>query len=56
MERRLVASRMIAFMALLYGVYMGALVVDGVGLYLGAWPGGGPFAITIDPGDLRRRS
>jgi uncharacterized protein (TIRG00374 family) len=49
MERRLVASRMIAFMALLYGVYMGALVVDGVGLYLGLWPGGGPFAITMIP-------
>jgi uncharacterized membrane protein YbhN (UPF0104 family) len=49
MDRRLVASRMIAFMALLYGVYMGVLVVDGVGLYLGAWPGGGPFAITMIP-------
>jgi putative heme transporter len=49
MERRLVASRMIAFMALLYGVYMGALVIDGVGLYIGAWPGAAPFAITIIP-------
>ncbi|MGH2836410.1 MAG: lysylphosphatidylglycerol synthase transmembrane domain-containing protein [Solirubrobacteraceae bacterium] len=49
MERRLVASRMIAFMALLYGVYMTALVADGVGLYLGLWPGGGSFAITIVP-------
>jgi putative heme transporter len=49
MERRLVASRMIAFMALLYGVYMTALVIDGVGLYIGAWPGTAPFAITIIP-------
>jgi uncharacterized membrane protein YbhN (UPF0104 family) len=49
MERRLVASRLIAFMALLYGVYMGALMIDGIGLYLGAWPGSGPFAITIIP-------
>jgi uncharacterized protein (TIRG00374 family) len=49
MERRLVASRMIAFMALLYGVYMSVLVVDGAGLYLGLWPGGGAFAITIIP-------
>jgi uncharacterized protein (TIRG00374 family) len=49
MERRLVASRMIAFMALLYAVYMGALVIDGVGLYLGLWPGAAPFAITIVP-------
>ena len=49
MERRLVASRMIAFMALLYGFYMSALVIDGVGLYLGLWPGAAPFAITIIP-------
>lgn len=49
MERRLVASRMVAFMVLLYGVYMGALVVDGLGLYFGLWPGPAPFAITIVP-------
>src|SRR5579875_3547085 len=49
MDRRLVASRMIAFMGLLYGVYMGALVIDGVGLYLHVWPGAAPFAITIVP-------
>jgi putative heme transporter len=49
MEPRLVASRMVAFMALLYGVYMSALVIDGVGLYIGAWPGTAPFAITIIP-------
>lgn len=49
MERRLVASRMVAFMGLLYSVYMGALVVDGVGLYLHLWPGAAPFAITIVP-------
>ncbi len=49
MEPRLVASRMIAFMVLLYGVYMGALVIDGLGLYLNAWPGPAPFAITIVP-------
>jgi len=49
MERRLVASRMVAFMVLLYGVYMGALVVDGLGLYFGIWPGPAPFAITVVP-------
>ncbi|MDE3132574.1 MAG: flippase-like domain-containing protein [Acidobacteriota bacterium] len=49
MERRLVASRMVTFMALLYGVYMCALVIDGVGLYLSLWPGPAPFAITIIP-------
>jgi uncharacterized protein (TIRG00374 family) len=49
MERRLVASRMVAFMALLYGVYMCSLVVDGLGLYFGLWPGPAPFAITVVP-------
>jgi uncharacterized protein (TIRG00374 family) len=49
MERRLVASRMVAFMALLYGVYMASLLVDGLGLYFGLWPGPAPFAITVVP-------
>jgi uncharacterized protein (TIRG00374 family) len=49
MEPRLVASRMIAFLVLLYGVYMTALVVGGVGLYVGIIPGKAPFAITIIP-------
>jgi uncharacterized protein (TIRG00374 family) len=49
MPARTVASRMIAFLALLYGVYMVTLVVDGVGLYLGVIPGGGSFAITMVP-------
>lgn len=49
MGARLVASRMIAFMALLYGVYMATLVVVGLGLYLGVFPGTAPFAITVGP-------
>jgi uncharacterized protein (TIRG00374 family) len=49
MGARTVACRMIAFMALLYGVYMVSLVVVGVGLYLGVIPGEAPFAITIVP-------
>jgi putative heme transporter len=49
MGARLVASRMIAFMALLYGVYMATLVIDGLGLYLGIFPGKAPFAITVGP-------
>jgi uncharacterized membrane protein YbhN (UPF0104 family) len=40
---------MIAFMALLYAVYMGVLVICGVGLYLGVFPGAHPFAITMVP-------
>jgi uncharacterized protein (TIRG00374 family) len=43
---------MIAFMALLYGVYMAALVLVGLGLYLGVFPGQAPFAITIVPAIL----
>ncbi len=49
MEARIVACRMIAFMALLYGVYMSTLVIDGLGLYLGVFPGPAPFAITVIP-------
>jgi uncharacterized membrane protein YbhN (UPF0104 family) len=49
MPRREVAERMIAFLVLLYGVYMLALLLDGVGLGIGLFPGGGSFAITIVP-------
>jgi uncharacterized protein (TIRG00374 family) len=49
MESREVAQRMIAFLVLLYGVYMAALVVCGVGLYTGVFPGPNPFAITMIP-------
>ena len=49
MEPRIVACRMIAFLALLYGVYMATLVIAGMGLYLGAFPGPAPFAITVVP-------
>ncbi|MGC9221660.1 MAG: lysylphosphatidylglycerol synthase transmembrane domain-containing protein [Solirubrobacteraceae bacterium] len=49
MEPRLVAYRLIAFLTLLYGVYMGALTLDGIGLYTHILPGKAPFAITIIP-------
>src|SRR5215210_1902416 len=49
MERADVASRMVTFLVLLYGVYMGALVVGGLGLYSGLLPGGGSFAVTVVP-------
>src|SRR4051795_1288502 len=50
MAARTVAVRMVAFMSLLYAVYMGALVLVGVGLRTGVLPGGpAPFAITIVP-------
>ena len=49
LERRAVAAQMVVFMTLLYGVYMVALVLFGVGLRTGLLPGGGGFAITILP-------
>ena len=49
MEARDVAARMTTFMVLLYAVYMGALVIGGLGLYSGLIPGGGSFAMTIVP-------
>jgi uncharacterized membrane protein YbhN (UPF0104 family) len=49
MSSRLVACRMIAFMVLLYVVYAGSMLVDGVGLAIGLFPGGGSFAITLIP-------
>lgn len=49
MGTRTVACRMIAFLVLLYGVYMATLVVDGLGLYLGLFRGHAPFAITVVP-------
>ena len=49
MGARVVGSRMVAFMVLLYAVYMVTLVVVGLGLYLGLFPGPAPFAITVGP-------
>jgi len=49
MESRVVACRMVAFNALLYVVYAGSLLIAGIGLGTGLFPGGGPFAITIVP-------
>jgi uncharacterized protein (TIRG00374 family) len=49
MEPRLVACRMIAFLAILYGVYMATFVIDGLGLAVGLFPGSASFAITVGP-------
>ncbi len=49
MEPRLVACRMVAFMVLLYVIYAGSLLIDGIGLGIGLFPGGSSFAITIVP-------
>jgi uncharacterized protein (TIRG00374 family) len=49
MGRRLVACRMIAFIVLLYAVFMGALVIFGIGLRTGIFPGEAPFGVTVIP-------
>jgi uncharacterized protein (TIRG00374 family) len=49
MERRVVACRMVAFMVVLYAVYMLTLVIDGIGLRTGLFPGHGGFGITVVP-------
>jgi uncharacterized membrane protein YbhN (UPF0104 family) len=49
MSPRIVASRMVAFMALLYVIYGASVLIDGLGLGVGLLPGGGSVAITILP-------
>jgi uncharacterized protein (TIRG00374 family) len=49
MRPRLVACRMIAFLVLLYGVYMATFVIVGLGLYFGIFAGPAPFAATVIP-------
>ncbi|MHB8243546.1 MAG: hypothetical protein ACYDHN_16345, partial [Solirubrobacteraceae bacterium] len=49
MEPRLVACRMVAFMVLLYVIYAASLLIDGIGLGSGVFPGGGSFALTFLP-------
>jgi uncharacterized membrane protein YbhN (UPF0104 family) len=49
MEAATVARRMVAFLVLLYSVYVGALVVFGLGLYLHVLRGDAPWALTLAP-------
>jgi putative heme transporter len=49
MGRRLVACRMIAFLVLLYAVFMGSLVIFGIGLRVGIFNGSAPFGVTVIP-------
>src|SRR5256885_16725188 len=49
MSRRLVACRMIAFLTLLYAVYMLTLVIDGLRLRVGLFEGSAPVALTGIP-------
>src|SRR5204862_5880036 len=49
MEPRIVACRTVAFLGVLYSIFAGSLLIDGIGLATGLFPGGGSFAITIVP-------
>ncbi len=49
MDSRVIACRMVANLVLQYAVYLGALVIFGLGLGLRLLPGGGPFALTVVP-------
>jgi uncharacterized membrane protein YbhN (UPF0104 family) len=49
MDGRTVARRMTSFLVILYGVYMGALVVFGVGLRVGIFSGSAPAGLTLAP-------
>ncbi|MGI9557440.1 MAG: lysylphosphatidylglycerol synthase transmembrane domain-containing protein [Solirubrobacterales bacterium] len=49
MPHRLVAARMSAFFLLLYGVYMAALGISGLGLRIGVFSGPAPFGLTVVP-------
>jgi uncharacterized protein (TIRG00374 family) len=52
MERRQSVCRMIAFLVLLYSVYMLALVVFGILLRTGVLPGDAPLSVTVIPAAL----
>lgn len=52
MERRQAVCRMIAFLVLLYSVYLLALIVFGVLLRTGVLPGDDPVSVTIVPAAL----
>ena len=49
MPARTVACRMTAFIVLLYSVFAGALVIDGIFLRIGLFPGPDPVGLTIVP-------
>jgi uncharacterized membrane protein YbhN (UPF0104 family) len=52
MSSRVIACRMAANYSIQYSLYLLALVVCGLGLWSGAFPGGGPTALTLIPAIL----
>ena len=52
MSRRRSACRMVAFLVLLYGVYLGALIIFGILLRTGVLPGDDPLGGTVIPAGI----
>jgi uncharacterized protein (TIRG00374 family) len=52
LSAEMIACRMVASLVLQYAVYLGALMVCGLGLWLGVFSGGGSIAITLFPAIL----
>ncbi len=49
MQPAVIACRMVASYVIQYAFYLGSMLVCGLGLYLGAFPGGGSFSLNIIP-------
>jgi len=49
MRKRLVADKTLTFLILTYIPYMAALIICGLGLRLGIFPGPAPFGLTVVP-------
>jgi uncharacterized protein (TIRG00374 family) len=49
MRKRLVADKTLSFLILTYFPYVAALIVAGLGLRLGIFPGEAPFGLTVVP-------
>lgn len=49
MSAEVIACRMVASLVIQYSVYLAALIVGGLGLWAGVFPGGGSVVITLIP-------
>ncbi|HWI22594.1 MAG TPA: lysylphosphatidylglycerol synthase transmembrane domain-containing protein [Baekduia sp.] len=49
MDRREVADNSVTFLVLMYAVYMVAMLIGGLGLRVGLFPGKAPFGVTVVP-------
>jgi uncharacterized protein (TIRG00374 family) len=49
LHAEVIACRMVASLVLQYSVYLGAMIICGLGLWAGVFPGGGSTVITLVP-------